>query len=489
MNLLSHIQNRLSSIHSDERGTISILTVFALMFFTMVLIMVINVAQHVDDKIKFQNTADASVYSGGVVMARGMNSIAYTNHLLADVFAMTAFLQEAQARDAEQAIPTVLDAWQQLAPDFSRAEFAKFPPLTPLIIEKLPLEQEAVTAWGNMMFTASEEILPVFERILREELITQFQVDVINNMPRLASDSSMEISMRHGLRQYLQQQITGQLREGNIPVHIDITDKTPRGEMYGLLWRPSTVQVIGHQILETDPTSRSLPLLNPNAAYQELQVRPEWVGLEAQSKNRRDRLAKFYLREWVEDKMAFFEDVGKMSQFHNLFFVSACGKLGLLLDDSYPDSNLPMMLRPSGTLNAGFNNNSQLENDYQFVGISYRRHLPEMGQLMFRNPLASKSDAMAFAQIELYIPQPRLRCCPWLVPIETRDGYTYADRTDYWPRDWDSFSQNWTVRLTPATHANLKTITETAPNVESFNLRVLSTQQLSELEFQTLNTH
>ena len=60
-------------LHRDERGSISIVSVFTVMFLAMLLGMVMNVGRHVDGKIRMQNAADAAAYSGGVVLARGMN--------------------------------------------------------------------------------------------------------------------------------------------------------------------------------------------------------------------------------------------------------------------------------------------------------------------------------------------------------------------------------------------------------------------------------
>ena len=61
------------ALHRDERGVISILTVFAMLMLTALLGMVMNVGRQVDGKIRMQNAADAAAYSGGVVLARGMN--------------------------------------------------------------------------------------------------------------------------------------------------------------------------------------------------------------------------------------------------------------------------------------------------------------------------------------------------------------------------------------------------------------------------------
>ena len=82
----------LSRFHADERGSISFATVFAVLLLTMLLGMVINTGRQIDNKVKLQNAADASTYSGGVVLARGMNSLAFSNHMLCEVFAPHRFL-------------------------------------------------------------------------------------------------------------------------------------------------------------------------------------------------------------------------------------------------------------------------------------------------------------------------------------------------------------------------------------------------------------
>src|SRR5213075_1017327 len=69
------------------RGSINLATVFAILLLAFLLGMVLNVARQVDNKIKLQNAADAATYSGGIVLARGMNSVAFSNHLLCEVFA------------------------------------------------------------------------------------------------------------------------------------------------------------------------------------------------------------------------------------------------------------------------------------------------------------------------------------------------------------------------------------------------------------------
>ena len=69
-------------IHHDQSGSISVVTVFAFIFLTMVLGMLMNVGRHADRKVKIQNAADAATMSGATVLARGMNTLVFTNHLI-----------------------------------------------------------------------------------------------------------------------------------------------------------------------------------------------------------------------------------------------------------------------------------------------------------------------------------------------------------------------------------------------------------------------
>ena len=65
--LQAFFRGLLHRLHRDERGTISIVSVFAVLFLAMLLGMVMNVGRHVDGKLRMQNAADAAAYSGGVV--------------------------------------------------------------------------------------------------------------------------------------------------------------------------------------------------------------------------------------------------------------------------------------------------------------------------------------------------------------------------------------------------------------------------------------
>src|SRR6266853_5731108 len=82
---------RLAALPRDERGTISIMSVVTIFALTVVLGMVINAGRQVDEKVRLQNAADAAAYSGGAVIARGLNALAFSNHVHAEIFGLVAF--------------------------------------------------------------------------------------------------------------------------------------------------------------------------------------------------------------------------------------------------------------------------------------------------------------------------------------------------------------------------------------------------------------
>ena len=111
--------------HRDQGGSISILAVFAVLMLTMVLGMIVNVGRQVDGKLRMQNAADAAAYSGGLVMARGLNSLAFTNHLLCEVFAMTLIMREGRDRHSDPYVPDILAAWDNESSRVSAVNFSQ----------------------------------------------------------------------------------------------------------------------------------------------------------------------------------------------------------------------------------------------------------------------------------------------------------------------------------------------------------------------------
>ena len=147
-------------IHRDQSGSISVVTVFAFIFLTMVLGMLMNVGRHADRKVRIQNAADAATISGSTVLARGMNTLVFTNHLMCDVFALTAYLREARDRNSESLTPEILAEWDSMAPEFADAPHQKFSDLAEGIPAKTPLEQDLITAFAQQNAMVSESLLP-----------------------------------------------------------------------------------------------------------------------------------------------------------------------------------------------------------------------------------------------------------------------------------------------------------------------------------------
>jgi hypothetical protein len=441
-----------AALHHNERGTISIVSVFAMLLLAMLLGMVLNVGRHVDGKIKMQNAADAATYSGGVVLARGMNTLAFTNHLLCDVFALTAFMREARDGHAASFAPSVLAAWAEIGPVFASSGFAKFDRLGSAITEKVPLEQRMVTSYHQWVSASSELMLPVLEQILAEEQIPEFQRALVLTTPLLAQRATTEIARRHG-------------------------ETSPdRGRLNGVLWR-TVVDPVGGQLEETAST---LPVVDPVRGSE-----PDQEDYLETAQRQRRQLAQRYLSDWNNASLRVFDLEAKMSQFGNLWRGFTCGQLDQLLDEEYPESNLLYQIRRQ-TSGERLESNQYLEDYFMFVGVAYWPKLEEILPGLFRNPTVA--DSQTFAQVMLFVPQPRL-VKGWRRIGDEGDGSVDlggvpgdmvelpGDRqppdpgTDWeWyvvrqgrPRHWDLLNQNWTCQLVPATAESVVEILQSDP--------------------------
>lgn len=490
-----HSARRARSIHRDESGSLSILSVFVMLMLTMLLMLLFNVAKQLDDKVRMQNAADAAAYSGGSVLARGMNAIAFSNHLEADVFAITAFLREARDRNAEQYVPEILAKWVEMSSRFSSAQFPKFPPLAPAIAAKAPLEQRFVTAWGDMAQAAAQNALPVFEHILgtpettdpqaNDHLIPIFQRAVLVSTATLAGEVTNEMALRHGLRQEDLRRVSGQVR--NSPGFGAGT----RGAQVGVLWRLS-VQPVGWSD-EFDPLARTLPVVDPDVYYGDYGRLPNAGEYLQEARDRRRRMARDYLGQWIRDAdprrgLGFADEEARMSQFMGLFWTSACAQLDHLLDTEYPSTNVPMILR-------NFKQPPDLEDSYMYLAVVYRRHVETMAPRMFRNLLDESSDAQTFAEVSLFIPQRRHLCCPWgwwrtTIGPNGIPQTIWVENMEGWSHEWSTFNQNWTAKLVPATAEVIPDILATNPGGPAAGIRTPTTLRgRSMREIHPINTH
>lgn len=365
-------------IHRDQTGSISITSVFGLMLLVFLLGLVMNAGRQVDQKVKMQNAADSATYAGGVVVTRGMNTLAFTNHLMSDVFAITAFFREGNERNAETMTNPILDNWARVGPAFTGSEFPRFDQLGRAIQEKVPGERAMVYTFSEWAYAASEIMLPVFETILRERLIPEFQRALVEATPRLAQYATDEVARRHGRA-------------------------WPRpAEVRGVLWRTAADPVGGVSEYER----RTLPVVDP--VMDRVPRQEQYVE---DARRQRSELAHEYLRRWNNESMQAFDDYGRLSQFAQLWRIFTCGQLERLLVYEYPDTNLPFQIRHK--LNDVYDVNGHLEQDFMFVGVVYRDKIDDRIPGIYRNPIENSSTA--YAQLMMFVPHPRL-VKQWLDP-------------------------------------------------------------------------
>ncbi len=448
-------------LHRDERGSISIVTVFFALFLVMLLGMVMNVSREVDGKIRMQNAADSAAYSGGVVLARGMNTLAFTNHLLCEVFAMTAILRESCAENSASYTPQILAAWSKVASAFSASPFAKFQALGSAIRQKVPMEQQMVNGYSTWASSVSDQVLPLMEQILSQELIPQYQRAVLVAFPEIAQLAAQQTAERNG------------------------TPDFGRGPMLGVLWRSDAQPTGGGAETTYSTEERTLPVVDP-----EMDATANQSEYVATAVAQRRMLSHLYLNEWNAALMSGFDQLAKMSQFSNLWRSFTCGYLEHLLNVEYPNTNLPMVIYENPVQTA--NPTATLAQHYTFIGVVYWKKLPQTIPRLFHNPL--EADSQAFAEVHLFIPQKRLG---WVkvggsstpgpsplggvpgqtayMPTSQSAGGSSGNSAATWevgrvggPEEWTLLNQSWDCQLAPVTQPALATILQTATNVPGF---------------------
>ncbi|RMF98344.1 MAG: hypothetical protein D6741_09545 [Planctomycetota bacterium] len=462
------VAEQLCRLHADQRGVMSIVSVFTLLLLTILLGMVMNVGRAVDGKIRLQNAADAATYSGGAVIARGMNALAFTNHLMCDVFALTAFMREARDRNAEQFVPAILDAWEAEGPVFGTSGFPKFEALAPAITQKVPLERQLVQSFGDWGAAASAMILPTLEYILANELIPEYQRSVVATFPDMAQAAVLETARRHG------------------------NPDNGRGELLGVLWRTNGVPVGGSY----EYFDRTLPVVDPV-----LDMMPNQAEYLARARDQRKSLARRYLNAWNNEAMRFFDREAKMSQFGSLWRSFTCGQLEQLLEE-HEFTNLPFLIRTEK--DDVVDSTAHLEEEFTFLGVVYWKPMRPIFPGFFSHTL--DSDSIAYAQVRVFVPRRRLVWLydppggggPQLIggipgdfpelpgdepeePVDPESGHWYVGRERV-PEAWNLLTQHWTTNLVPATSPAWPTVLQTQPTLPVFAGRQIRLPNLSGLD-------
>ena len=576
-------------VHHDQRGAISVLSVFAIFMFTILLVLIVNAGRQIDDKLRMQNAADAAAYSGASVLARGMNAIAFSNHLECETFALVAYMREGRDRKSQMFVPEILEAWKTVGNKFAQGTGApnsqKFKLMGQAIVNKVQVEQQMVNSFSTMAFHESRLTLPLFEYILAGPdyeksngipdrspeggFIPRFQRAVLQTVPHIAAVATDEIASRYGTLTRAQHR---------------------NQDLRGLLWA-TNVTVVGMRD-ESVTQTRTLPIIDPSKYGIDLAQVGEMVPpdcptcfscSECISRKIRSQRAHQYLNDWIRYWMSpYFEypDDGtpkygassaKMSNYINFWRVYTCANLNALLEE-YPHTNLPFVMRdaPTRPYNGGPPPNQwdpnwdydgcvqtpmhmerpcqpanpitqqTLESSYNFVSAVYWPHQKPMFPGLFKNPQDrdAHSYAMAFAQASIFPPRGRFSrvnwgqtwtetspwvhqypcppngiCCANLYDLAPGnwDLYTLSNTSPQDPRvvtqlppfalitrweqfgQWDSFNQNWTAKLVPATAANVPTILSQHPgpylNGALMGYQPPNLQNVSLQSFHLVNTH
>lgn len=130
------IARRISDVHEDEGGQLSILSLVVLLTLMLSLCAMVNVVHAVRGKLETQNAADGITEAAATQMARGMNAITAANHLIGEMHALTILyhalggddMEEGNSSDRTPAtVRTAVTTFYQLArattstaPDFLR---------------------------------------------------------------------------------------------------------------------------------------------------------------------------------------------------------------------------------------------------------------------------------------------------------------------------------------------------------------------------------
>ena len=79
-------------LHAGEEGMLTLASLFVIVGFLVLIGLMANVGMTTSRKLETQNAADAVAYSAGVEMARGMNAITATNHLIGELTALAVLI-------------------------------------------------------------------------------------------------------------------------------------------------------------------------------------------------------------------------------------------------------------------------------------------------------------------------------------------------------------------------------------------------------------
>ena len=180
-------------------------------------------------------------------------------------------MRESRDENSASYTPQILAAWNNVAPVFASSDFPKFAALGKAIQQKTPLEQQMVDSYSAWAKSVSDQVLPLMEQILAQELIPQYQRAVVVAFPEIAQLAAQQTALQNGN-----------------PDH-------GRGPMFGVLWRTDGQPVGGSVESSSSPDQRSLPVVDPELDTTANQADGNYVKAAV---GQRRTLSHMYLGQW-----------------------------------------------------------------------------------------------------------------------------------------------------------------------------------------------
>lgn len=90
--------------HTDDRGMMSFANCVCCLLFALMITFTLNTMHIQNRKVERQNAADAVAQSGGVWMARGMNSITATNHVMGEMLSLVILHEAVGGKKQEDGV-------------------------------------------------------------------------------------------------------------------------------------------------------------------------------------------------------------------------------------------------------------------------------------------------------------------------------------------------------------------------------------------------
>ncbi len=197
--------------HNNRRGSMSIMNIVAVMLCTLLIVFILNVSNIATRRIEHQDVADSVAVAPGYWMARGMNAVTATNHVMGELTGIVIvhhalggdLLDDGgKAEDAASLISNTIDSGKDLKNVNMRLYLAKMgaqalgyqeTEVYRLVREESGVNAEAAILDGKV--TLKQRLTEVYMGIIAAKIMQMFP-------PTAPAGRALEQSMR-GLEQWI----------------------------------------------------------------------------------------------------------------------------------------------------------------------------------------------------------------------------------------------------------------------------------------------